>query len=101
MQVELNSSTVTLPPTGVISVQDGAGTRIRCLSGVLWVTQEGELKDSIVRAGDMLTLHKPGRTVISALEQASLTLTGAQPHEAHGSPRIGVHRTVSDAVACS
>ena len=101
MNIELHSSTVTLPPTSVIAVQDGAGTRIRCLSGVLWVTQEGELKDSIVRAGDMLTLHKPGRTVISALELASLTLMGPEPREAHALQRTGAHRTVSNAVACS
>jgi len=101
MHIELNSSTVTLPPTSVITVQDGSGTRIRCLSGVLWVTQEGELKDSIVRAGDILTLHRPGRTVISALEVASLTLMGPEPREAQGLQRTGVHRTVTDAVACS
>jgi Protein of unknown function (DUF2917) len=101
MHIEMNSSTLTLPPTGVISVQDGAGTRIRCLSGVLWVTQEAELKDSIVRAGDVLTLHKPGRTVISALEQASLTFIGPEPDKAQGSPQTGVHLSVRDAVACS
>ncbi|MFL6579464.1 MAG: DUF2917 domain-containing protein [Burkholderiales bacterium] len=100
MQVELNSSTVTLPPTSVIAVQDGAGTRIQCLSGVLWVTQEGESKDSIVRAGDVLILHKPGRALISALEVASLTLMGPEPRKGHGL-QINTHRTVMDAVACN
>jgi hypothetical protein len=79
MQIKLNSSTVTLSPASVIAVQDGAGSRVLCRSGILWVTQEGELKDSIVRAGDVLTLHKPGRTVIGALEAASLTLMDPEP----------------------
>src|SRR3954469_10317798 len=79
VHIELNSSTVTLSPASVIAVQDGAGSRVLCRSGILWVTQEGELKDSIVRAGEVLTLRKPGRTVIGALEAASLTLTGPEP----------------------
>jgi hypothetical protein len=101
MHIELNSSTITLAPASVLAVQDGAGTRIRCLSGVLWVTQEGELKDSIVRAGDTLILHKPGRTVISALDAASLTLVRPAPPNGHRSRQINVDRNVTDGVACT
>src|SRR6185295_17534257 len=92
MQIELNSSTLNLSPAGVIAVQDGTGTQVLCLSGVLWVTEEGESKDSIVRAGDVLTLRKPGRTVISALEAASLTLMGPEPYKLNGSRQRDVHR---------
>ena len=100
MQIELNSSTLNLSPAGVIAVQDGAGTRVLCLSGILWVTQEGELKDSIVRPGDVLTLRKPGRTVISALEAASMTLMGPEPRKLNGSRQRDVHSLVADTVAC-
>jgi hypothetical protein len=78
MQIEINSSTLTLTPASVLSVQDGAGTRIVCRSGSLWVTQEGEVKDSVVRAGEVLTIRKPGRTVVSALDTASLMLMGPE-----------------------
>ena len=100
MQIELNSSAITLLPSSVIAVQDGVGTRVLCRSGVLWVTQEGELRDSIVRAGDMLTLRKPGRTVIGALEAASLTLMGAETR-VNGRNQSRPRHAKTDAVACN
>ena len=74
MQIEISTSTLTLSPGSLLTVQDGAGTRVLCRSGNLWVTQEGDIKDSVVRAGEILTVRKPGRTIISALESASLSL---------------------------
>jgi hypothetical protein len=81
MQIEISSSTFTLTPSSVLAVQDGAGTRILCRTGSLWVTQEGEVKDSVVRAGEVLTIRRPGRTVISALEAASLMLMGPEARD--------------------
>ena len=39
MQIDISSSTITLAPGGLLAVQDGAGTRVLCRSGILWVTQ--------------------------------------------------------------
>ncbi|MEO8005040.1 MAG: DUF2917 domain-containing protein [Betaproteobacteria bacterium] len=78
MQIDISSSTLTLSPSSVLAVQEGAGTRVLCRTGCLWVTQEGEVKDSVVRAGEVLTIHRPGRTVISALETSTLLLLGPE-----------------------
>lgn len=78
MQIEISSSTLTLTPSSVLAVQDGTGTRVLCRTGSLWVTQEGEVKDSVVRAGEVLTIHRSGRTVISALETSTLMLLGPE-----------------------
>ena len=78
MQIEINSSTLTLSPSSVLALQDGTGTRVLCRTGSLWVTQEGEVKDSVVSAGEVLTIHRPGRTVISALEASTLMLLGPE-----------------------
>ncbi len=77
MQIEVNSSTLSLAPASLLAVQDGTGTRILVRSGSLWVTQEGDLKDAVVRAGEVLTIRRSGRTVVSALEASTLTLIGA------------------------
>jgi len=101
MNIELNSSTVTLSPASVIAVQDAAGSRVLCRSGILWVTQEGELRDSIVRAGEVLTLRKPGRTVIGALEAASLTLMRPETGNVNQlRNQIRARRAETDVVAC-
>lgn len=94
MNIDISSSTITLAPGSLVSMRDGAGTRILCRTGILWVTQEGEIKDTVVRAGEVLTIRRPGRTVISALEAASLALCAAgvavdsvQPQRPRG-PRL-------------
>jgi hypothetical protein len=74
MNIHISSSTITLAPGSLISVWDGNGARVLCRTGTLWVTQEGERKDAVVRAGEALTISRSGRTVISALEGASLAL---------------------------
>jgi hypothetical protein len=97
MQIEITCSTFTLAPAGLLAVQDGIGTRIVCRSGSLWVTQEGDVKDSIVGPASVLTIRKPGRTVITALESSSLTLI--EPN-AQDRPRR-TPRLVTESVACS
>jgi len=101
MQIEISSSTLTLSPESLLSVKDGAGTRILCRSGCLWVTQEGEMKDSVVEAGEVLTIRRPGRTLISALEASSLTLIGADTRDVSVQRQpIRAPRLVAESVAC-
>jgi DUF2917 family protein len=85
MQLEIKRSTFTLGPAALLAVDDGAGTRIVCHSGVLWITQEGDVKDSIVGPGDVFTIRKPGHTVITALEPSTLSVL------APGSGNVHVH----------
>ena len=101
MQIEISSSTLTLSPGGLLAVQDAAGSRVLCRSGILWVTQEGEVKDSIVRAGEVLTIRKPGRTIVTALEDSSLTLIGADiPAASIQRQRVRAPRMVADPAPC-
>jgi hypothetical protein len=102
MQIEITCSTFTLAPAGLLTVQDGIGTRIVCRSGYLWITQQGDVKDSIVGPNDVLTIRKSGRTVISALESSSLTLIEPDTDEANAGvlPRRAP-RLVTASVACS
>ena len=82
MQLEIDSSTLTLARDTLLSVQNGPGTRLLVRSGSIWVTQEGESKDSVVRAGQVFMIRKAGRTVISALEAATVSLISAEASEA-------------------
>ncbi len=93
MHIEITRSTVTLARHSLLAVRDGAGTRIICRSGSLWITQEGDIKDTIVGPTDCFTLRKSGLTLVTALQSSSLTLMEpdvqdrsipAQPHRALG-----------------
>jgi hypothetical protein len=101
MQIEINSSTLTLSPANLLTVRNGTGTRILCRSGCLWVTQEGDIKDSVVAAGEVLTIRRPGRTLISALEPSSLTLTGPDTRDVSAQRQmVRAPRLVAESVAC-
>ena len=82
MQVEIDTSTLTLAGESLLAIQDAPGTRILVRTGSVWVTQEGETKDSVVRAGEVFTIRKSGRTVISALQASTLSLISADAPEA-------------------
>jgi hypothetical protein len=81
MHIEINRSTVTLARDGLLAVRDGAGTRIVCHSGRLWITQEGDVKDAIIGPFDVFTVRKSGLTIVTALQSSSLTLTEPDAQE--------------------
>ena len=58
-----------------VVLDDAAPTRLSCLQGDLWVTQQGRPEDLLLRAGDSLWLRAPGRTLIEALSSATATLS--------------------------
>ena len=73
----------TLDPSTVKLVNLGnklIGTVIRCTSGTLWVTQEGDPRDHVLHIGDELRIAMPGPIVIQAFTPAIATFgpgTGA------------------------
>lgn len=74
MHVDLDTSTLSLPRDGMIALRDAQGTRVACLSGALWVTEDHERGDTILEAGQNFTLRRPGLTLVMALQPASLQL---------------------------
>ena len=54
-------------------IEAALGARISCRSGVLWVTQEGDLRDLIVAPGESLEV-RGGVTVAVALEPTVMTV---------------------------
>lgn len=65
-----------LPRESVLALKEARGWRIGCLSGALWITQEGERYDAIVEAGQPFEVTRPGKTVLVALRDAKLTVVG-------------------------
>lgn len=74
MQIEINRSNLRLARDGLVAIRDGRGTRIVCRAGSLWITQECDVKDAVITAGESLTVSHPGLTLVTALSAAELTL---------------------------
>lgn len=49
---------------------------VRCLSGVAWVTVEGDVEDHVLSAGDSFVSARQGRVAVMALEPARLRVRG-------------------------
>lgn len=48
---------------------------VRCQEGVIWITQERDLQDYVLSAGEMFIITHPGRVVVQALEDATIEIT--------------------------
>ena len=53
-------------------------TRIECMSGVLWITREGDLRDFIVAPGESMQVDR-GLTIALALEPATVRVVQQSP----------------------
>jgi quercetin dioxygenase-like cupin family protein len=65
---------VELERGGLLPLHDGAGARLACLEGDLWITQEHDGQDVLLRAGESLRLERNGRTVVQALSAARVAV---------------------------
>ena len=52
MHTELNLAATSLQRGQLQRLQDARGSLVLCLSGTLWLTQEGDLQDIVLEAGD-------------------------------------------------
>jgi len=78
MQIEIDRSILSLAREGLLAIRDGQGTRIVCHAGNLWITQECDLKDAVIAAGESFTVRNPGLTLVTALSAAELTVIAPQ-----------------------
>ena len=58
------------------------GLALACGEGSVWLTQEGDPEDHVVRAGERFQVAGPGRVVVQALRPARVSLEPRDPDEA-------------------
>ena len=78
MNLQLQQGNLQLARHGHVEVTDGRGTSMRCLSGSLWVTQDGDPRDIVLTAGDSFTLDRDGLAIIYATAESSVALSAMQ-----------------------
>ncbi len=64
--------TAALPGSRLLRLPDGRGHRIVSLSGDVWVTEQGQQQDIVLRAGETVTLQSPGTALIMAFGSADI-----------------------------
>jgi hypothetical protein len=58
---------------------DQRGGRLTALHGNLWVTQQGDSEDFVLRPGERLTITRRGKVVVQAMRAGRLRYTPGRP----------------------
>ena len=59
------------------------GRRVECLSGVLWVTQDGDRRDVVLEPGESFDFDREGDALLSAFADSRYLLLEACPTPRH------------------
>lgn len=68
MLLKFPSSRVALKPGEVLTLVDAKGMSIRPCGAQVWITEEGDNTDFVVRPGEDFVVGHAGRTLVQALE---------------------------------
>jgi len=74
MNIGFNRVQVHLKQREVLRVYDPLGTRVECVRGGLWITQDKDLEDHFLSANDALILDRRGLALIHAQEPSDVVL---------------------------
>jgi hypothetical protein len=77
MNIQLEQGNLQLARSGHVEVIDGRGSSLRVLSGSVWVTQDGDLRDIVLAPGDSFTLDRDGLAIVYATADSELAFSAA------------------------
>ncbi|HET8563795.1 MAG TPA: DUF2917 domain-containing protein [Candidatus Binatia bacterium] len=64
---------VSLPKGSLLRVEGiDKGAVVRCFSGALWVTQEGDVEDHFLDPGEKCVVNSKGLVIVQVLEDARI-----------------------------
>lgn len=58
-----------------LPLHDQKGQRVACLEGQLWITQQHDIRDVVLEAGECFVIEKQGLTLLFALRDAIVTVS--------------------------
>jgi Protein of unknown function (DUF2917) len=69
-------SIVELKTRETVSLPDVQGATLRVARGTVWITQEDDTQDIVLRTGDTWTVERNGLTIMEAQSDVSLCVIG-------------------------
>jgi hypothetical protein len=72
MRIDGTAAVLALEREASLRVEPRTRVEVTCLSGVLWVTQEGDWRDLFLGPGESFKLLPRGVTLVTALESATV-----------------------------
>ncbi len=65
--------------SAVRSFRARVGQLVECLSGAVWLTQEGDSRDHVLAPGDARVIESSGRVAVQALRTARVRIVDPSP----------------------
>jgi hypothetical protein len=90
---------LSLAHQGIFSVSDASGVDIRCRTGCIWLTLDGDTRDIVLEAGESFSTTEHRRAVIYAMSPAEVGIgTTATQSRAGRAPAVRAPSRVSFAL---
>ena len=74
---------VSLAAREAITLPDIRGATLRVTRGTVWLTQEGDRNDVVLRAGDNWVVERDGGTVVEAQDGVTFCVVGREGKPLH------------------
>ena len=71
-----NGTVVDLPARATVRLPDMRGTTLRVTKGTVWITQDHDLRDVVLRPGDTWVIERNGLTLLEAQGDATICIMG-------------------------
>ena len=72
---------MTLGQGNLLRITDGRGLLLQVTRGELWITEENEHRDIVLRGGESFRLERDGVALIYALTPCELTMSAPRSRE--------------------
>lgn len=69
-----------LPSGGLLQVENGRDLLVHVWEGSIWLTQERDQRDILLKAGEWFRLDRQGRCVVEATKPSAIALTSPHAH---------------------
>jgi hypothetical protein len=77
MKVQLSATELSLQRRQTLSLADPVGVHIAVRRGSLWVTQDHDRRDIVLRTGESITFKVAAPVIVQALDAACIDLSQA------------------------
>jgi len=58
----------------MFALRDAQGSRVRCVSGLLWVTEDQRVTDLVLKPGESFTIGHQGLVLVMALDPSNVRI---------------------------
>lgn len=75
-KVQPRESVMSCTRNQILEVKTPLGVTLECLRGRIWITLDGDSRDVVLDAGQTFTVDRDQRTLVMALDEATVRCTG-------------------------